>query len=321
MMGVNLRSVDLNLLVALDALLTERHVTRAAGRIGLSQPAMSNALTRLRDVFHDELLIRTANGMSPTPYALALEEPLRQALRHIERIFDTDADFVPTRASNRFVARMSDLLGYLLLPRLMADMTTEAPGVSLDIVHLAPARTVDALDRDEIHVAVSMGLEHSRSIRSEMLVTDRMICVMRVGHPLADQALTLEAFLSSGHLKVSMSPTDTRFVDAKLAELRRHRRVAVNVHPLVGGAPCPAVDRSHNGDARPSCRGDSRHVPGGARSPLCIRAVRVASLLASPLRRQPFGGMAPGKDPPGCTVPEVTFTWGTWGGPPATPSA
>ena len=172
--------------------------------------------------------------MSPTPYALALEEPLRQALRHIERIFDTDADFVPTRASNRFVARMSDLLGYLLLPRLMADMTTEAPGVSLDIVHLAPARTVDALDRDEIHVAVSMGLEHSRSIRSEMLVTDRMICVMRVGHPLADQALTLEAFLSSGHLKVSMSPTDTRFVDAKLAELRRHRRVAVNVpHWLV----------------------------------------------------------------------------------------
>ena len=109
---MNLRSVDLNLLVALDALLTERHVTRAAERIGLSQPAMSNTLLRLRHMFNDELLIRTASGMQPTHYADELQEPVRLALRQIERVFESDADFDPLTATNRFVIRMSDLLAY-----------------------------------------------------------------------------------------------------------------------------------------------------------------------------------------------------------------
>ena len=231
---LNLRSIDLNLLVALDALLSELHVTRAADRIGLSQPAMSNALARLRHLFGDDLLVRTAGGMSPTPYGLSLVEPLRQALRQIERVFETDADFDPARATNRFVVRMSDLLGYLLLPRLLDAMQREAPGISLDILHLAPGRTVDAIDRDEVHVAVSMGLDHSASTRSETLLGDRMMCVMRAGHPLDGGPLALDDFMRCGHLKVSMSPTDRRFVDDVLGEVRLERRVVLNVpHWLV----------------------------------------------------------------------------------------
>ena len=231
---MNLRSVDLNLLVALDALLEERHVTRAAERIGLSQPATSNALARLRGVFGDDLLVRGAGGMNPTPFALALAEPLRQALRQVERVLDSDIDFSPATAANRFVVRMSDLLSQLLLPGLLADLATSGPGIQLDVVHLPPGRTVDAIERDEVHVAVSMGLNHSASIRCETLLDDRMMCVFRAGHPLASRALTLETFLVHGHLKVSMSPTDTRFVDDVLAGQGLRRRVVANVpHWLV----------------------------------------------------------------------------------------
>jgi DNA-binding transcriptional LysR family regulator len=225
---MNLRSVDLNLLVALDALLTERHVTRAAERIGLSQPAMSNTLLRLRHMFNDELLIRTASGMQPTHYADELQEPVRLALRQIERVFESDADFDPLTATNRFVIRMSDLLAYLLMPSLLSDLAKSAPKVSLDVVHLSPARTVEALERDEIHIAVSTGLDHSPLIRPEFLFADRMVCVMRLGHSLSKKKITLEEFLLQRHLKVSISPTDARFVDDVLDERQVERTVAVN---------------------------------------------------------------------------------------------
>src|SRR5437899_8596319 len=104
--GMNLRSIDLNLLVALDALLTERHVTKAADRVGLSQPAMSNALSRLRAMFGDELLVRTATGMKPTPRASELTEPLRQLLRQVERVLESDSGFDPMASERLFTVRM-----------------------------------------------------------------------------------------------------------------------------------------------------------------------------------------------------------------------
>src|SRR5215207_7659759 len=107
---VNLRSVDLNLLVALDALLSERHVTKASDKVGLSQPAMSNALNRLRGMFADELLVRTATGMKPTPRALELVDPLRQLLRQVERVLESDTGFDPATTQRTFTIRMSDIL-------------------------------------------------------------------------------------------------------------------------------------------------------------------------------------------------------------------
>ena len=102
---MNLRSVDLNLLVVLDALLNEHQVTRAAERVGLSQPAMSNALSRLRHIFKDELLVRTASGMRPTPRAETLRETIRPVLRQIERVFEADAGFDPARSIRTFAVR------------------------------------------------------------------------------------------------------------------------------------------------------------------------------------------------------------------------
>lgn len=225
----NLRGVDLNLLVVFDALLRERHVTRAARAIGLSQPAMSSALARLRGVFKDELLVRTATGMQPTPRAEALIEPVRQAIGQIERVLASDQGFDAAKSARRFAIRLSDLLSYLLLPSLMSDVARIAPAVSLDVRHLSPVQTIDALERDEVDVAISMGLEHTGTINRQVLFTDRMVSVMRSTHPLANGKITLKRFLATRHLKVSMAPTDIRFADDVLSKANVERDVALNV--------------------------------------------------------------------------------------------
>ena len=231
---MNLRSVDLNLLVALDALLSEGHVTKAADKVGLSQPAMSNALNRLRGMFADELLVRTATGMKPTPRALELIDPLRQLLRQVERVLESDAGFDSATARRTFTIRMSDILACMLLPQLVAQGRT-APGIGFNVLHLPPAQTVDALERDEIDLAVSMGLDHSNAIRSHKLLLDRMVCVMRKSHPIARRkTISFTDFIAQEHVKVSMSPTDLRFVDDALGELGHQRKIVLNVpHWLV----------------------------------------------------------------------------------------
>lgn len=224
----NLRSLDLNLLVALDALLAERHVTRAAIRIGLSQPAMSNALARLREIFDDDLLVRTPRGMEPTHRALDLGEKTRQALRLIGHVFEEEAGFDPARTSRRFRLRVSDLLEALAVARLISNMTASAPKAVLDTVHLSPEATIEALELDTVDAAVSTGLALPGAIEEQPLLEDRLVCVMSASHPAAKKRLTLETFLSLRQVRVSISPTDYRFVDHVLAKMGRQRDIALN---------------------------------------------------------------------------------------------
>jgi DNA-binding transcriptional LysR family regulator len=215
-------------------LLEERHVGRAGLRVGLSQPATSNALARLRAIFGDALLVRTPSGMEPTDRARALALPLGLALRGIERIYATDAAFDPGRCERRFRLRMSDLLGKLFLPSVVAALAREAPRASLDVVHLSPERTVAALEADACDAAISMGLAHNSAIRRESLLQDRMVCVMRAGHDAARGRFDMDEFLALDHVRVSISPIDRRFVDDVLSRRGVRRRVALNLpHWLV----------------------------------------------------------------------------------------
>lgn len=237
---MNLRSVDLNLLVALEALLEERHVSRAALRVGLSQPAMSNALSRLRVTFGDALLVRTPAGMELTDRARELAGLVGLALRQAERVFTSRPAFEPQACERRFVLRMSDLLGQLFLPAIAAALARAAPRAALEVVHLSPSQTVEALEADACDAALSMGLAHGAAIRRDALLEDRMVCVFRRGHPATRRPLDIERFLRLDHLRVSISPVDSRFVDDVLARMGQRRRVALNVpHWLV----VPAVLR------------------------------------------------------------------------------
>jgi DNA-binding transcriptional LysR family regulator len=222
----NLRSVDLNLLITLEALVSEANVTRAATRLGLSQPATSNALRRLRELFADELLVRTAAGMIPTERALQLQKALIPVLRGIGRVFDTSLTFEPATATRQFTVRMSDVLETLLLSDLMPRFLKLAPLSALNIVHLPPQETIDALEGDRLDIAVSMGLSHPSSIRSRVLLRDRMACVMRQGHRAASGELTVQRFLAEKHVRVSLSPTDQRFVDDILIQMSLSREIA-----------------------------------------------------------------------------------------------
>ncbi|EJN39644.1 transcriptional regulator [Pseudomonas sp. GM84] len=226
---MNLRSIDLNLLVIFDALMAERHVTRAAMRIPMTQPAMSNALARLRHVFKDELFIRSGGTMEPTPRALELGEAVRQILRQTERLMTSDVAFDPATTEREFTGRMSDLTGYLLLPDMLAALASQAPKITLDILHMSPERTIKALETDQLDFAISMQLRHNNSICSEQLFEDQMVCVMRSDHPLAEKDLTLNDFLAADHLRVAMSPTDIRFVDNVLADHGFTRNVVAKV--------------------------------------------------------------------------------------------
>jgi DNA-binding transcriptional LysR family regulator len=226
---VNLRLVDLNLLVVFDALMSERHVTRAAHRINISQPAMSNALRRLRVLFADELLVRTPSGMEPTPRALALAGPAQQALRQITRVFDDDVAFDPRRSEHAFRLRVSDIHNWVVMPGVMERVGRQAPGISLDTIHLQPSATVAALETDEVDLAISTGLQHSTAIRSQPLYRDRLVCVFRTGHPAARLPMTLRDFLTLRHLKVAQSPVDTRFIDDDLARRKLKRNIVLNV--------------------------------------------------------------------------------------------
>lgn len=228
-MRINLRSVDMNLLVMFDALMVERHVTRAAARVAMSQPAMSSALSRLRTLFKDELLVRTAHGMEPTPRAVELGESVRQILHQTERLMNSAPLFDPSTSDRKFTIRMSDLVGSLLLPGCMRRLTSAAPGISLDVLHMAPERSIRALEEDQLDFVVSFELSHGKSIRSEPLLSDRMVCAMRTGHPLSAGRMTLKRFLDAQHLRVAMSPTDLRFVDSKLAAQGLSRKISVNV--------------------------------------------------------------------------------------------
>ncbi len=225
----NLRSVDLNLLVALDAFIDERSVTRAAARLGLSQPAASNMLGRLRALFDDVLLVRTASGMRPTERGLELGEALVPILRGMERLFESRLSFDPRTTTRQFSARMSDVLGALLLPVLMPRFLREAPMASLNVVHLSPEETLDALEADRLDLAVSMGLSHGRSIDSREILHDRMVCVMRADHPATAGRMSVKRFLDQRHVRVSISPTDQRFVDNILVQKSLTRNVALRL--------------------------------------------------------------------------------------------
>lgn len=227
--SINLRSVDLNLLVLFDALMSERHVTRAANKIGVSQSAMSNALSRLRYVFKDELLIRTSRGMEPTPRALELGEATGAILRQTMQLMISDIEFDPANSHRNFVARMSDLASSFILPPLMERMSRVSPGVTLDIVHLSLESMIKALEGDELDIAVSIGFSGETALCSQVLFVDRVVCVMRENHPLSAGELTVDQFLSCGHIRVTLSPTDYRFVDSVLAKQCQRRNVQMNV--------------------------------------------------------------------------------------------
>lgn len=226
---MNLRKVDLNLLVYFDALLQTRHVSRAAERLGVGQSAMSAALGRLRNLFEDPLLVRQGLEMVPTERAMALESEVRNVLREIENVIEPPRAFDPAVSERDFRVRMSDLLTFLLLQDFAQILERQGPGITLTIDHLSPNQTEDALVRDKTDVAISTGLDVSKSVRVSKIYRDSVVCLARRDLKVKRQLASAETFAAMPQIRVSQSPLDHRFADLQLHKMGLQRNVSISV--------------------------------------------------------------------------------------------
>ena len=241
---MNLAAVDLNLLVALHALLSERSVTRAARRIGLSQPATSHALGRLRELLGDPLLVRAGGGMALTPRAEALAGPTRAALDAASQVLAPRGAFDPSAETRPLRLAGADFTQVDILPRLCARLAEEAPGVDVH-VHPASEDLLGLVQRGEVDVALGpvrlTGLQ--QGLEEEPLFEERFVCVVREGHPLTRGRLTLERFAAARHAMIAPRGKAGGVVGELLAQHGKTRRVAARVaHFLVAPHVIAATD-------------------------------------------------------------------------------
>jgi DNA-binding transcriptional LysR family regulator len=240
--AMNLRRLDLNLLVVFDALMRERNVTRAAGRVGLSQPAVSNALARLRAHFDDQLLVRGKGGMQPTRRALELEKGISQALGAIDGTIWEQA-FDPAMARHAFFIETIDYVAAVYMPSFLKIVEKEAPGID---IHISPPTrgTLRRLDSQQIQFAiVAFGSVPDR-FGSEVLIHDTTyMIVMRAQHPLtAKRKISLKEYAAAQHLLVSPRGGDPHsFIDDLLSREGLSRRVMISINQFVAAAPIVAA--------------------------------------------------------------------------------
>ncbi|MDI9334405.1 MAG: LysR family transcriptional regulator [Cytophagales bacterium] len=243
---MNFKTLDLNLLRVFDEVMAERSLTKAAHHLALTQPAVSNALRRLRETLGDDLMRRSSvkgqgQGLEPTPRALALWPHVREALAQLQASLSPDS-FDAATATNTFVLAMSDATAAELLPSLLLITQTEAPSVLLRIVPLTTRDPRRLLEREEFDLAMGyfpavladmtakLQAGGVANFAHQRLYDGEYVCVMRRGHPLAKKALTLNAFCAARHLLVSFSGRPFGFTDEALAALGRKRRIVLSVN-------------------------------------------------------------------------------------------
>jgi len=231
---MNWGAFDLNLLIVFDAVMEERNVTRAGGRIGLSQPAVSHALSRLRYLVKDELFVRTPDGMVPTPRAEQLAVPLRRALSDMQLALEPET-FVPEQTTRRFVVALYNYAAVVLAPSIVKTVRSTAPGIRLD---LRPSGTSDIpalLDRGELDFAIGTFAEVGERFARATVFEDSFVVAMRQGLPAGRHALTAEALAELAHLEISSSGEDAGFVDEWLGQRGLARNIILRA-PLLSAA-------------------------------------------------------------------------------------
>jgi len=227
---MDLHGIDLNLLVAFDALMAERNVTRAGARIGRTQPAMSAALSRLRLLLRDELFVRGPKGLQPTPRALDLAEPISHALGHIQKTLEFRQEFDASASTATLTLGVSEHPSYVVLPRLVSALREEAPGITLRLREFTPRDSaITMLDAGEIDVAIGVPPTENARILTRPLFEERFVCILRRDHPAATKRLSLKRFLELSHLLVSPENDLFGHVDAELARSGLKRRLGLTL--------------------------------------------------------------------------------------------
>ena len=226
MRGTHIRHVDLGLLAALQALVEERSISRAAERMFLSQPAMSRAFDRLQALFGDELLVRTKQGYEPTHRALHLYAELEQLLPRLNGLLRGD-EFHPATATDTFRIAATDFAASVLLPAFVAELSKAAPSVSLEIAPWDDS-VFHKLETNALDLALWVNTAPSE-FRTEVLFQDSFMCLVRRDHPAGKRALTLERYLAYPHALILLAQQRQGIIDKALEEKGIHRRVQLKI--------------------------------------------------------------------------------------------
>jgi DNA-binding transcriptional LysR family regulator len=228
-MNLPLHKLDLNLLLVFRQLLTERNVSRAAETLELSQPAVSNALARLRRQLGDELFVRTPQGMAPTPYAELIAEGLLHALGMVHDTLNQSSAFVPATSNRRFTIGMTDIGEIWFLPRLMALLAEHAPGVTLSTVRNTAVNLREDMEAGKVDLAIGLLPQLKSGFFQRKLLSTRYVCLMRKGHPLDKPRMSLKAFASAEHLMVVSPGTGHGQIDELMQRAGIQRKVRLTV--------------------------------------------------------------------------------------------
>ncbi len=233
---VELNDVDLNLLLVFNELLIERRVARVADKLGLTQPSVSNALSRLRKTLDDELFIRTSNGMEPTRYASQLAEPISSALSTIRNSLNQQAAFAPATSTRKFTISAADVGEVYFLPALMDKLAQVAPGVSLNTVPNTTVNLREAMEAGQIDLAIGLLPQLKAGFFQRSLLHQDYVCMFREGHPLHGKKLSLKQFCEADHVVVSAPGTGHSKMDEMIERkgIRRNIRLTVPHFVAVG---------------------------------------------------------------------------------------
>lgn len=231
---MELKDLDLNLLLVFNQLLLQRRVSAVAEKLGLSQPGVSNALKRLRLLLNDELFLRTSRGMEPTPYALQLAEPIAYALNTIETSLNQRATFDAASSKRRFTIGMNDIGEIYFLPKLMDKLASIAPGVSINTVRNASLNLREAMESGQVDLAAGLLPELKAGFFQRRLFKQRYVCMFRAGHALDREGqISAEEFSGAEHVVVGASEIGHARLDETISARGIRRNVKLTVPHFV----------------------------------------------------------------------------------------
>lgn len=226
---MELRDLDLNLLLVLAELLRERSVSKAAENLNMSQPGMSNALNRLRALLHDDLLLRTGRGMLPTPYAERLAGPIDEALRLMHGAVNLELDFDPANSDRSFTIAMTDIGEIDFLANMMRELGRIAPGISISTVRKRESNLKDELEAGAVDLAIGWLPDLNAGMFQRRLTSSQYVCAFRKGHALDKGSITLEEFSRAAHLMVLAQHTGHMMIEHDLERLGIRRDIKLRI--------------------------------------------------------------------------------------------
>ncbi|MBO6919656.1 MAG: LysR family transcriptional regulator [Rhizobiaceae bacterium] len=225
----NITAIDLNLLVAFNALFLERNVTKAADRIGLAQPSMSNALSRLRALFNDELFVRTSGGMVPTPLAEKVANHIQIALSEAQSAVNIGREFDPKTISADISILVNDYVELVFLSPILNELRQSAPNIRIITRPVPPDRYGPSLEKGQVDFAIAAFPEPSPSMQYVELMSDFPVCICRKGHPILRQGMSTKRYVKCKYVSVSHSGDTYRRIDDALEKTMQKREASVTV--------------------------------------------------------------------------------------------